>query len=249
MIASIRFLAWVAMFNFLCVGAALAQGCQGLDMRKFADAIGMEPTLRSQFSLEIASCEHIQVASDYVGFILKEDNPKVHSGVRSELAIGFPFEEGDTVEYRWSVYLPATGTPGGDSTQWWLLAQWHDQPDPRLGETWATFKAQPPPVAIHVENRQGVVGLGLSGLLGSKLSWTPAPLATWLDIRVTIKWSTGNDGVVSFAVDGRPEFKYLSRGKNMLNHYHHYFKVGQYRAPTVNWATTVFVKNIRMKER
>lgn len=248
MISFVKFVGSAMLMIGLMVGAAQAQGCKLVDKQQLAKVMAIDPALVPLLNLEIHGCENIIVGSTDAGFVLNEQNYLVNGGVRSELAIDFPFVEGDTVEYRWSVLIPTVDTPGGDSNEWWLIAQWHDQPDPRIGQTWSTLKAQPPPLAVHIEKRNGIVGIGLSGILGKKLSWAPVPTGVWLNLSATIRWSTGANGAISFRVDNHPEMDAVASGQNMLNGYKHYFKAGQYRTPYVSRYSVIYMKNIRFRK-
>lgn len=244
----LRFVCHVAFLFFLIVGFVHAQGCKGVDKYKLASVMGIDKELIPFMGLEIADCTNIPLFDGYAGFVLNEQNEKVNNGIRSEMAIGFPFAEGDTVEYRWSINVPAKDAPGGDANQWWAIAQWHDQPDLRRGETWATFKSQPPPVSVYMEKRNGTVGIGLQGWMSKKLSWKPLPTDVWLDLRVVIHWSTSSNGSVIFRVDGHPELDFVSAGRNMINSYQHYFKAGQYRDPTVHKYSVIYMKNVHFRK-
>lgn len=236
------------VFSCLSVGFAHAQGCNYVNKVKLANVMNIDKALIPFLNLEIPNCKNVYIAEDYVGFVLNEQNDKLNNGIRSEISIDYPFVEGDAVEYRWSIMIPSKNPLGGEANQWWVITQWHDQPDPRLGETWATFKSQSPPVAIYIESRDGQTGIGFQGLRGKKISWVPVPTDIWLDLRAVIRWSTANTGSVSFSVDGHPEFDYVAVGKNMLNSYQHYFKAGQYRAPTVNKYSVIYMKNVRFRK-
>lgn len=229
-------------------GFAHAQGCKDVDKYKIANAMGIDRALIPLLNLEIPSCSNIQLADSYASFVLNEENEKLHNGIRSEISINYPFAEGDTVEYRWSIMVPSKDAPGSDEHRWWVIAQWHDQPDPRLGETWANFKGQSPPVAIYIENRNGSVGIGLEGILGKKITWTPVPTDVWLDLRVIVHWSTSDNGSVNLSVDGHPEFDFVSVGRNMLNSYQHYFKAGQYRDSTIRKYSVINIKSLRFRK-
>jgi hypothetical protein len=238
----------VVILCLLPAGFVNAQGCAQVDKHKLASAMGIDQELVPWLNLEIPACGNIHVGVGYAGFVLDEQNDKLHDGIRSEIAIDYPFVEGDTIEYRWSILVPSAAAPGGDASQWWLIAQWHDQPDFRLGETWAMLKAQPPPVAVFVENRNGATGIGLYGLPGKRISWAPVPTDVWLDLSVVVHWRTTGDGSVHFSVDGHPEFDVTTTGRNMLNGYRHYFKVGQYRAPTIRQYSVLYVRNVRFRK-
>lgn len=225
---------------------AAAQPCPQWDKVKVASTLGLSPSLQALLKFEVPSCEHLELGRGGVGLVLTGQNTLLHNGVRSELAFDHPFVEGDTVEYRWSVLFPSSNGPGGRADQWWLIAQWHDQPDPIKGETWAHFRSQSPPVALHVERHGGVLGMGLSTVNGRKLSWAPVPLDQWLDVTARIHWSQRPDGQVLVEVAGQPALRFTATGPNMLNNYQHYFKMGQYRAPSVTGSSVVYFKDLRI---
>jgi len=231
---------------YLLVGMNCAEACIDADKRQVMKALAIDPGMLSYISLEVPSCSNIRVLSNEVSFILDAQNQKIHGGVRSEVAIDYPFNEGDTVEYRWSLLLPSANPPGADAGAWWLLAQWHDQPDRRKGETWLNFKSQPPPFAVVVEKRDGVVGIGMNGLSGRIVSWVPVTLDQWLDFTATVRWSTGIDGSVVVRIEGHPEIKFEMLGRNMHNGFQHYFKFGQYRAPWVNSVAAVRFREVKI---
>ncbi len=210
-------------------------------------ALGMDEDLIPMMGLEIPSCANVIFNQDGLGFVLNEFNLKLHNGIRSEISVNYPYSEGDTVEYIWLAMFPSSAPPGGRSDQWWSIAQWHDQPDLRIGETWANFKVNSPPLAIFVENRNGALGIGLNGLKGRRVNWRPVPLDVWLEMRVTVRWSTKDDGYARLRVLGSDELDMITLGRNMLNSYQHYFKLGQYRAPTVKNLSVVYYKDLKFK--
>lgn len=232
----------------LQVGIVHSEGCRFVNKEILAITMGIDKGLLPFLSLEIPACANILLGENHAGFVLNDFNIQIHNGIRSEIAIDYPFVEGDVIEYRWSVMLPSNGAPGAESYRWWLIAQWHDQPDPRLGETWAGFKAQSPPVSVFVERRNGILGIGLNSLRGQKGQWTPVPTDMWMKIRVMIHWSQGRDGYVRLTVDDHPEIVLSATGKNMLNGYRHYFKGGQYRDPLIRQQAVVYMKNIHFRK-
>jgi Polysaccharide lyase len=233
----------LALLNTFFLSTANGQECKVPSKQALATAMSIDQELVKHLYLEIPTCEHIKLGRGYASFILKSQNPELNNGIRSEIAIDFPFVEGDTIEYRWSIKLPEENTPGGLSNEWWLVTQWHDQPDRRIGETWATFPPQNPPLSIYVEKRNGIVGLGLQGLRGKKLSWTPVPIGSWLKLSLLVRWSTGGHGSATLRLNDGHEF--VSLGPNMLNDFQHYFKAGQYRSSTINRAATIDIKDVR----
>jgi hypothetical protein len=244
----LKFVCCVVIPWLLTGGFVQAQGCKDIDKYKLAKVMGIDKELIPFVTLEFPNCSNILLADGYASFVLNEQNEKINNGTRSEISIDYPFVEGDTVEYRWSIMIPAKEAPGDNVHQWWSIAQWHDQPNRKLGETWASYKGQSPPVFIYAKSRNGTVGIGLEDTLGKNISWAPVPTDVWLDLRVLVHWSTSSNGSVIFSVDNHPEFDFASNGRNMLNSYQHYFKAGQYRDPTIHKYSVINIKNVRFRK-
>jgi hypothetical protein len=241
---------FVCAAGLLTTVAAMADGCPTISTEALSKAMNISPDLLRYVSIEVADCSNITLDRGFATFGLNEVNEKVHKGVRSEVLINYPFKEGDTIEYAWSVMLPTEAAPGGDAEQWWLIAQWHDQPDPAMGETWRTFKSHSPPVAITVERRNGVLGVGLNGIKGKKLDWAPVTTGRWLRVKALITWSTGEHGRATITImGGEKPIVFEHTGQNMLNAYQHYFKAGQYRDPSVRMKTAVRLKDFTFLPR
>lgn len=102
--------------------------------------------------------------------------------------------------------------------------------------------------AINVEPRESLLGLGVNGLNEKKLFWAPIPTDIWLNLHMIIHWSTKENGSLHLIVDDHPELEFKSQGRNMLNSFQHYFKVGQYRDPSVKNFSVIYVKNISIKK-
>ena len=237
---------------FLClflVGMTTAYGqspgCLEQDRGDIAKALGA-PHLADILSLETADCDGLSLAEGGVGFRLGDRSAPVYGGIRSEVALDYPFVEGDVVKYAWEMKFPTGFAGDGPLNRWWLVAQWHDQPDRRKGEKWAGFAGRSPPVAIYVETRDGVPGIGVVLSGRDKRSWAPIPRGDWLRVSTTVRWSSHDDGEVVFEVAGHPEFNARIAGRNMHNSFQHYLKLGQYRHPKIVQNTEVFFRSLRI---
>lgn len=240
------------IFAFLCLlffsSFALSQSCHDLKKNDFVYRVGVDEALIDYLVVEIPSCKNIVIENGYANFILNKDNIRLNNGIRSELAINYPFVERDSVEYKWSFRIPSEHAPGDDVGRWWLIAQWHDQPNTKIGESWATFKGRSPPLALFIQKRNGTLGVGLYGPELKELKWIPVPLNEWLEMSATIRWSTGTDGSAHLKVKNFPEVEFFYNGVTMLNDYMHYFKIGQYRKSDISKHAEVHVKNISIKK-
>lgn len=208
------------------------QACKATEPQVIMSALGATDLAR-YMTVEAGPCDAIVAGRDGVTVSLFPNNPRVNGGVRAELAFNFPFNEGETVRYAWRLKLPAEFHANDNPAQWWLLAQWHDQPDRRQGETWANFPPRSPPIALFVASRAAQLGIGL--VLGGKerVSWTPVATGAWIPIAFTIRWSTTSAGAVRMQVGGDTPVDVTVEGPNMLNSYQHYLKIGQYRHPVI----------------
>lgn len=84
---------------------------------------------------------------------LFEKNAKRSGGVRAEVSVDHPFKERDTVRYEWSVRLADDFPTVAPANRWWLIGQWHDQPDKAKGGSWEGFPSHSPPVLLGFGER------------------------------------------------------------------------------------------------
>ncbi|WP_028449247.1 heparin lyase I family protein [Chitinibacter tainanensis] len=196
-------------------------------------------------TLEVANETSIAINNDQVDFKLSGADPKVYGGIRSELAINYPYLEGEVVNYQFDFKIPKDFA--FDSlNRWWLIAQWHDQPNPKIGETWANFPGKSPPIAILIEKRSEKPLLVFRNELTGKTQQINLPLDEWITIRSTIAWSTKSTGVSTFEIanQGSKPVKISLYGANMNTPYFHYLKIGQYRNPNIKTANDVSFRNV-----
>lgn len=189
---------------------------------------------------------------------------RVNDGVRAELAYDHGDRAGSTTGVAWSLRL-ASDWPDIDRVEnpkgepnFQILAQFHDQPDCREGETWERYdnRGASPPITVqylwltlrdpivaevfasgHHRSVQGLDESALERPLLGLFVGDPADLRAvapiekgrWHDLRLDVRWSQEEDGWVRFAVDHQEVG--FHRGLNMLNAAPHYVKLGLYRHP------------------
>lgn len=178
--------------------------------------------------------------------------PKLNNGIRAEVAIDYPFEEGSTVSYRWEVRIP-TGFAHDEAAgnRWWVMGQWHDQPNPDRGETWDGFPPRSPPVAYYFGATGGEYGLVLHYGTGGDdhvgiEDLIRLPADTWVRLETRITWSTESSGRVQVFVNGEASARIDVSAANMHNDYQHYLKLGQYRHPDIATDNSVHFRNLRI---
>ena len=179
--------------------------------------------------------------------------PKLNKGVRAEVAVDYPFEEGETVSYGWGIRIPsgfAHDEAGGN--RWWVMGQWHDQPNPNRGETWDDIPSRSPPVAYYFGELDGEYGLILHYGTGEGDSvgvdhLIPLPADTWVRLETRVTWSQSEAGRVQVFVDDEAAPRIDVSAANMHNDYQHYLKLGQYRHPDINTDNSVHFRNLRIE--
>jgi Polysaccharide lyase len=72
-------------------------------------------------------------------FGLSPGQAKKNNGIRAEISVDYPYKVGDVVRHAWKMRLPDDFKADDPQNRWWVMGQWHDQPDRTLGETWAGF--------------------------------------------------------------------------------------------------------------
>ncbi|UUM33084.1 polysaccharide lyase [Vibrio japonicus] len=170
-------------------------------------------------------------------FVIRECQDEIHNGLRSELTVNYPFNAGDKVTYEYQLYIPRyfSSDPQG---RWFVLTQWHDQPDPALGETWEGFPGRSPLVSLYSapDSKFGVTYNGDSTIL-------PFHLGMWNTLKFEFLWSEGDEGKLAVHVNG-VEFNFS--GKNMHNNYQHYLKIGMYRHRDIENKNEILFRNLKI---
>ena len=201
-------------------------------------------------TIEIPALENLRPGKDergaYLGLRTYHRQPLKSGGVRAEISVDFPFQEGDTVRYAWRMKLPADFRGDAPANRWWLIAQWHDQPNRDRGETWDTYPHHRPSIGLGYGQIDGQDQLSL--LYGAP---DPAPVGlipirrgVWHELAVEIAWSRGATGRVRVFVDDMKTPVREARGRNMYNDFQQYLKLGQYRHPDIRGDSTLLVAGI-----
>jgi hypothetical protein len=202
--------------------------------------------------IEVASPEQARPDysenESYLALRLIPKQGLVNGGMRSELSINYPFQIGDTVEYTWQFRLPAD-FPSDPLNRWWIVAQWHDQPDPRKGETWANHPPECPPFFLMYRRHEGSDRLALWYRVPARSDkWAVGewviPRGTWITISATIHWSRSENGSIVLQTDAPDCPALYSIGPNMLNDYQHWIVIGNYRHPDIQSDATVHVRRL-----
>ncbi len=194
--------------------------------------------------IEVPAVENITMmgegADRYLGLHVFPGQKKLNGGIRAELSVDYPFRQGDTVRYTWRFMLPEGFASDAPKNRWWVIGQWHDQPDSTRGESWEGFPSNSPPVLLGLGELDGKLGIGIA--YGPDQSQNHGPLfiepGKWHQIAVEIRWSRKDDGKATVFLDDMSRPVASATGPNMHNDFQHYLKIGMYRHPdiaTSNW--------------
>jgi hypothetical protein len=179
-------------------------------------------------------------------------NELIKDRVRAEISIDYPFKPGDHVRYTWEYKIDPDLTYSYDSQNqadwWWVIGQWHDQPDVTKNETWDNFPSNSPPVLFGFGNLSSKDTISfVYGAPDSKMIGTlPMKKGIWHTISLDIVWSQGASGRATATLDGKVIA--TGSGANMHNSYQHYFKTGSYRSKTIAGDGWVYVRNVRIEK-
>jgi Polysaccharide lyase len=219
--------------------AASAQNFgQSLGDRDYLGAV-LPAGLVRRAGVEVPSKENIQILSDsagrYLEFCLVPGQARKNNGIRAEISVDYPYKVGDVVQYKWKMRLPEDFKADDPPNRWWVMGQWHDQPDRTKGETWQGFPGRSPPVSFNYGRVDGKDFLSV--LVGSpkmrSVGLLPVTRGVWHSLNVLIRWSQGAEGKVAVFLDGSKDPVITGAGPNMHNGYQHYLKLGMYRHPEI----------------
>lgn len=221
--------------------------CQAAnDVKEIDVAVGLSnPQLAAYMTLERAQPNSIAIEGDMVKFNLSGDDALVHGGVRSEVAVDYPFNFGDHIRYEFKFMLPDEFL-ADSKNRWWLIAQWHDQPNINEGEGWLSFPLRSPPVSLYLEELNGVLGVGVNYLITGEKEWFPVKRGVWNKVAFDFVWRNDAGGELVFLLNDIEPKRFT--GPNMHNDFQHYLKFGMYRHAEIRTGNYIFFKELSVRE-
>ncbi|TWT73082.1 polysaccharide lyase [Allorhodopirellula solitaria] len=240
------------------IGACLC-GCDNaatkLDEHDYLRSV-LPETLLDKAQLEVASEQSVSILGDgqsqYLGLHVFRGQSKVNRGIRAEVSVDYPFQQGDIIRYSWRFMLPVDFVSDAPRNRWWLIGQWHDQPNSTNGETWDNFESRSPPVLLGLGELDGKLAIGLTcGVTDGdhqQRSVGPAFLerGKWHRIATEVLWSQGSEGEVRVFIDENLDPVMSAKGPNMNNDYQHYLKLGMYRHPAIETDNRIYIDDIEI---
>ncbi|QDV27038.1 hypothetical protein Q31a_54190 [Aureliella helgolandensis] len=218
----------------------------------------MSGTLIPYSHLDVPSRDNVKIvlekAEASLALRLFPGQPKLHGGIRAEVSVDFPFSEHDSISYSWRFKFDETFVSDTPENRWWVIGQWHDQPDANQSETWENFRSHSPPVSLGIGEVDGTLALALThgptrdGL--EQISTEPVPIerGVWYKIETRIHWSQISNGRVEVLLNDFPEASLIGSGPNMNNAYRHYLKVGMYRHPEIESENQIYIDDLSVSE-
>lgn len=193
-------------------------------------ALFKDASLLRYTTAEIPSAGHYTALRNGITTKLFTTSTPINSGQRCELTLNVPYEDGDVIEYEWKIMIGSVFTPD-PSNRWYLMGQFHDQPDQDLGQTWGNYPGASPLEYFAYGNVSGqhYLAMSHSGVISTNpAEWVKLTTDQWVGIKLRIRWSQdANKGWMQLYQDG---ILIMTRtGANMANAAEMYLKLGQYR--------------------
>ena len=138
--------------------------------------------------------------------------------------------------------------------RWWVIGQWHDQPNKHKSETWEDFPSYSPPIGLHLGELDGKIGIALScGTTNdNKKQSIHGPIyfekGQWQEIALHITWSQEHIGSIELFLNDMTAPALTVNGPNMNNAYQHYLKVGMYRHPEIHTDNEIFIDDLNVSK-
>lgn len=211
----------------------------------------VEESLLQKTTFDIPASTSASRGSDaygsYIALQVKPGQIVKNTAVSSELAIDYPYEEGDIVRYSWRMKLPDNFAPDAGN-HWWLVARWNSQPNPAMGEKAEDFVGRNPAMMLGYKLANGQDALYLAYGVPDTLSTVnfTLPRGEWVKLTLEVKWSRSNEGWVKLYVnDGKAPYR-EARGRNMYGKYHNLFRLGSYRSADIQTDATILYGDVRV---
>ncbi|KLU04443.1 putative signal peptide protein [Rhodopirellula islandica] len=229
----------------------IAAGCQ-----KQGDRDEELLYLRAALPAELLEQSHLDIPSrdciakletpegTSLGLRIFPGQSKSHGGIRAEISLDYPFQPEEVVRYSWRFQLPEDFVSDAPQNRWWVIGQWHDQPDSTKNETWDTHPSYSPPISLSIAevNQNLLLGISYGITHGGHEQAHPAPIpiqrGNWYTVHADIHWSLTEQGRAKISLREVTDSDRVMTGPNMNNAYQHYLKIGMYRHPAIqseNW--------------
>ena len=213
--------------------------------------------------------DHIAIAEDPADANNKVMKVKLapddfnRGGNRSELVINSHDSLGYKSSYSFRFYLPESFFKTEEQNNWFMIHQWHDEP--QAGYTWKTnqHKTRPPAsLIIQFSVEEGyklvyVTGLQTGNLKEAKIISAPVRLEpdTWYEFSNEVFWSVYDaDGYSLPSLNGEPfttEFAPDGKifGRNMYNTRGSFYKYGLYSSGKQKHERHLYFDDFKMKSQ
>lgn len=206
--------------------------------------------------IEVPSLRFIRIETDETGkqslALRASHEEKLKGRSRSEISVDFPFSVGDHLRYTWDFKMDADLAfeyeSENKSNKWWVIAQWHDQPNVTLGETWDDFPSHSPAILFSFGKLEGkeMIGFAYGASELRDIATAPFKRGAWHQFELDVVWSQGADGKAVASLDG--EVFARAEGQNMFNGFQHYFKAGSYRYAGIKGDGWVHIRNVKIEK-
>ena len=194
--------------------------------------------------VEVPAVENVAImgegSTQHLGLHVFPGQKKLNGGIRAEVSVDYPCKQGGTVRYAWRFMVPKGFVSDAPKNRWWIIGQWHDQPDRARGESWDGFASKSPPVLLGLGEFQGKLGSGI-GIAYGPVFIEPGK---WHSIAVEIHWSQKADGKATFFFDDMS--KPAATGPNMHNDFQHFLKLGMYRHPEIETDNWIYIDDLKI---
>ena len=215
----------------------------------------MPENLLEYAHVEVSAIENITILGEgtdtHLGLHLLPEQKKKNNGIRAEISVNYPFKQGDTVRYAWRFMVPEGFKSDAPQNRWWLIGQWHDQPNKDRNETWEDFPSNSPTVLLGIgelENKL-MTGVAYGPTQSQKGAMVVIVPGQWHHIALEIHWSQKADGKATFFFDDMIKPSSVLEGPNMHNDYQHYLKLGMYRHPDIATANSSYIDEITITKQ
>lgn len=212
----------------------------------------MSDELLEYAHVEVPAVENIAIigegADTHLGLHVFPGQKKLNGGIRAEVSVDYPHKQGETVRYAWKFLVPKGFISDAPKNRWWIIGQWHDQPDTNRGESWDGFASKSPPVLLGLGELQGRLGIGINYGLDQSQKQGPIFIepGQWHSIVVEIHWSQKSDGKATFFLDDLTMPVATVDGPNMHNDFQHFLKLGMYRHPEIKSDNWIYIDDLKI---
>lgn len=186
---------------------------------------------------------------DFIALRVNSYQRVKNSAMSTELAISYPYKEGDTLRYSWRMRLPGDFASDYPYNHWWLFARWNDQANPKLGEKPEDFLSHNPAMMVGYKQADSQDMLNFSYGVPDTIKTEAFGIrrGDWIKLTAEVTWSRTEKGEAKLFVNDSKQPLRVVSGPNMYSKHLNILRLGMSRSVDIRTSTYIQIGDVEIE--